>query len=337
MTGSVSGERSGAIDAVRVLGILAVVAGHTLATPLVRPLLYTWHVPLFFFLAGYFWSSRRSPGEELGTRARTLVRPYLTWFVLSGVVFLLLDPLRESNSWERLLLPLGDGRASAMPFTTFWFVSVLFVCCVLLRLLWAAPRGVVWVVAIACAVAGWLFGPQLAGTPLSLAAALPCLLFVLLGWAARRWQRLIPRGHRGSAALIALVALGGCAAVIATDAAEPIDVKAGDFGTPVLSALTAVVIACALVLIAQWLFARLPARASAIATELSYGGLMVVLVHPLVLWLLLRFGPSLPSWAVFAACATLSWLAALLALRLPWSSWVTGAPRRRVAVLGYST
>lgn len=330
MAGSSSAGRSGAVDAVRVLGILAVVAGHTLSTPLVRPVLYTWHVPLFFFLAGYFWSTHRTAAEELGKRSRTLMRPYVTWFVLSGAVFLLLDPLLENTTWHRLLLPFVNGSKSAMPFTTFWFVSVLFVSCVLLRLLWAAPRTVVWAVAVACAVAGWLFGPQLADTPLSVGSALPCLLFVMLGRAARGWhRRSVPPDRKGWAALTGLVAIGLCAVTIAIDAAEPADVKVGDFGTPVVSTLTAVVIAYSLVLVAEWVFDRLPERASAIATQLSYGGFMVVLAHPLVWWLLEHFGPPMPSWAVFALCATIPWAAALLALRMPLAQWLTGAHRLR--------
>lgn len=332
MTPTKTAVRSGAIDAVRVAGILAVVAGHTLATPAVRPLFYTWHVPLFFFLAGYFWSHRRGLAQEVRKRGRTLMLPYVTWFVLLAVGFVALDPLLESTTWRRLTLPLRNGQHSAMPFTTFWFVSVLFVCCVLMRMLAHLPAVWMWAIGVAAAVAGWMFGPQLAATPLSVGSALPCLIFILFGSLARTvHDRYVTPERAGAAALIALAATAVCGAGVAVGAVLPADIKVGDFGTPIMSRLTAMVIAFTMVLTAEWLFARLPHRASVIVTQLSYGGLMVVLTHPFLWWLSEHFFPPMPSWIVFVACVVIPWAAALLALRTRFSLWLTGVPRVQVA------
>lgn len=326
--------RSGAIDAVRVAGILAVVAGHTLDTPAVRPLFYTWHVPLFFFLAGYFWSTRRGLGQEVRKRGRTLMLPYLTWFVLLAAAFVTLDPLLESTTWHRLFLLLHNGQRSAMPFTTFWFVSVLFACCVLMRMLSHLPAVWMWAIGIAAAVAGWLFGPQLAATPLSLGSALPCLIFILFGGLARKvHDRYVTADRAGAAALIGLGATALCGIGVAVGTVLPADIKVGDFGTPIMSRLAAMVIAFTMVLCAEWLFARLPHRVSVIVTRLSYGGLMVVLTHPFILWLSEHFAPPMPSWLVFIACVVIPWLAALAALRSRFSPWLTGVPQLRPAAV----
>ncbi|GAB3806636.1 acyltransferase family protein [Humibacter antri] len=329
-TASGGHARSGAIDAVRVAGILAVIAGHTLGTPLVRPLLYTWHVPLFFILAGFFWAPHRPFAVELRKRSRTLLLPYGVWFVLIAIPFLTLDPLLESTTWQRLLLPFWNGQRSAMPYTTFWFIGVLFMCCLLLRLLWRAPRYVVWAVAVLAAAAGWLFGPQLAETPFSIGSALPCLIYLMLGWAFRRLHdRMITPQRLTRAVLISLGALAVVAGSVVSGVSRPVDIKQGDYGTPALSTISAVVIACTLVLVAEWVFTRLPRRASLVATVLACGGFMVVLVHPVVLWVMQHFVPPTPDWFVFAICALVPWTAALIVVRTPFAGWLSGTPRLR--------
>src|SRR5262245_28525061 len=75
--------RSVGVDAVRIVGLVAVVAGHTLGG---RELFYPWHMPLFFFLSGYLWTSGRSLPAEVQRRTRSLVVPYLFWLGVIGVL-----------------------------------------------------------------------------------------------------------------------------------------------------------------------------------------------------------------------------------------------------------
>jgi acyltransferase len=313
------GVRSGAIDSVRVLGIVAVVAGHTLGWPGVRPMLYSWHVPLFFFLTGYFWSARRPLRQELSARTRTLVRPFIAWFLLIAVPFLLLDPTLEAGTWPRLLGPLFDGRNSAMPYTTFWFVAVLFSSIAVLRCLWLLPQPMIWCLAIAAAVMSYAFGAQLARTPLSIATAVACAILLMLGVLARRVRPHIQRP--GAVGLSLLIVSALC---IGTRVSAPMDVKQGDFGTPVISTVVAVSISFGLVLVAETLFEHLPSAANRIATNLSFAGFMVILTHPLILWLMLRFGPPVHPLLLFIVCLAVPWAAALAVLRTPVSPWLTG-------------
>lgn len=306
----------------RVLGIAAVVAGHSLNTPLVRPLFFTWHVPLFFFLAGYFWSARRTIPEELSKRAQALGLPYGTWMLLLTLLFIPLDAALEGFNVDRLLGPLYNGVHSAMPFTTFWFVSALFFTVLALRLLWRLPQVVVWAVAIAGLVLGYVAGNSLAQTPLALGSALPCLFFVLMGNVA---MKLRPRIERPGLVGLALLALA--ATLIATGLASPLDIKQGNYGTPALSVLGAVAISFALVLVAETVFDRLPSSAGRIATRLSYAGFTVVLVHPFIIWLMLKFLWPVPDWLIFIVALTVPWSVGALALRTPASRWLTGVRR----------
>jgi acyltransferase len=315
-------SRSGAIDGVRVLGIVAVVAGHTLNTSLVRPLFFTWHVPLFFFLAGYFWSNRRSVKEEFSKRVGTLGLPYVSWMLLIAVPFILLDATLEKFSIGRLLGPLYNGEQSAMPYTTFWFVSALFFTVIFFRLLGRLPPVVIWAVGVAGSLLGYVAGNTLAQTPLSIGSAFPCLIFVLLGtFAAKVRSRIV------KPALLGIVLLALSVALIATGIDSPLDIKVGNFGTPVISVLVAAAISFALVLLAEVTFSHLPKSVSGSATQLAYAGFTVVLVHPLILWLMLKFFPAVPDWTIFALALTVPWLVGMLSIRTAASRWLTGTKR----------
>jgi fucose 4-O-acetylase-like acetyltransferase len=323
-------KRSGAIDAVRVLGVAAVVAGHTLGTPLVRPLFYSWHVPLFFFLAGYFWSAQRPFIVELRARSRTLLRPYASWWILIALVFVPLDATLESTTGVRLLGPFVNGEHSAMPYTTFWFVSALFATVMLFRLLGVLPRPVVWAIAVGGLLLGYLAGDTLGQTPLAIGSALPCLVFLVLGTLAHDL-----RPHIAQPGLVGLLLLVASAALVASGVSAPLDIKQGDYGTPGVSVLTATAISFGLVLVAEAAFSRLEvSRHSSLyprlnigATQLAYAGLAVVLLHPLVFWLMLTFARPVSHWLVFVVSLTVPWLVGLAVLRTPASPWLTGVER----------
>ncbi|MDQ1583318.1 MAG: acyltransferase [Microbacteriaceae bacterium] len=316
------GCRSGAIDAVRVFGVAAVVAGHSLAFPFVRPLVYSWHVPLFFFLTGYFWSRDRDVRTELPARGRTLGLPYVSWFVVIAFAFVPLDAQLEAMTPSRLIGPSYNGESSAMPYTTFWFVSALFATALLMRFVSALPWPVLWGLGVAGSIAGYLVGGALAQTPFAIGSAVPCLIFVLLGTLARTVR---PRVTRSGLLGVALLAAG--AALVASGLALPLDIKQGNYGTPGLSVLIASAISFGLILVAETIFAHLSPRVHRAATKLSRAGFVVVLAHPLVLWVLLTFTPGLPTLLVFGITVTVPWLVGLVAVHSPAARWLTGGER----------
>lgn len=323
-----SGSRSGAIDAVRVFGILAVVAGHTLDPAFVRPYIYSWHVPLFFLLSGYFFASHRTLREEGRRRLRTLGRPYVVWFGVIGMMFLILNAGPERVSVDRLLTPFVDGQTSARAFTTFWFITVLGLSVIVLRLLWHLPRVALWAVAVGGAAAGYLIGPQLARTPLSVGSVLPCLIFLLIGHACRA-----VRTHVRAPGRVGLVLLLIAFSAFATRLCSPFDIKQGDYGTPFFSTLLATCVFFGLILAAEAFFSRLGSDAHLAANRLSYAGLMVILTHPLLWWIMVTFALPVPRPLLFALCTVVPWGAASLALWTPAAGWLTGVDRPKVRAL----
>lgn len=61
------------VDIMKGLGILAVIVGHLVETG--RGFIFSWHMPLFFIVAGYFYRERE-PRAEVRNDAARLLLPY---------------------------------------------------------------------------------------------------------------------------------------------------------------------------------------------------------------------------------------------------------------------
>lgn len=316
--------RSAAIDAVRVLGLVAVVTGHAFAEPAVRATLYPWHVPVFFFLTGYLWTAGRGLGDEVRKRARTLLAPYLAWLLLAGAFTTALraeagSPPSAGVFGEMLL----GGTFVESPLYTFWFATALLFAALLLRVLERLPGWVPWAVAAAGLVAVYAAPHVVAGVPLSLGVAVPSLTFLLLGTVAKR---LRPRIGRPLLTGVVLLAVG--AALVATGASHPVDVKQGDFGTVLLSPLVAGALSFGLVLVAETVVPALGERFGRAIVLLASGGLLVMFVHPVVLWAL-RNDSAHGSWVIYVTALVVPWVIAIGLRHTPLSPWLLGVPRAR--------
>ncbi len=143
-------DRLDILDALRGLGIVLVVYGHVargLMKAGVLPdgglwrsadaLVYSFHMPLFFILAG--WLFRQSLARQgalrlLGNKIRTVVYPYLLWSVVQGSVEILTAGSTNSGNRPDLLQILWQ------PFDQFWFLYALFYVFVVATLIYTISR-----------------------------------------------------------------------------------------------------------------------------------------------------------------------------------------------------
>jgi len=120
-------------DNAKAAGIVLVVFGHverglqsagllkSAAWQNVDFALYTFHMPLFMFLAGlHVMRSREKPGF-LGKKARSLLLPYLVWSAVQILVMYVLGRYTNNHVSLHRLLTLGWA-----PVSPFWFLYVLF-------------------------------------------------------------------------------------------------------------------------------------------------------------------------------------------------------------------
>lgn len=103
--------------------------------------MYPWHVPVFFILAEYLWSGRRSLSQEARRRVETLGRPCAFWLVvLIATTIVVLGP----DATGRIVGALRGGSVALQPFTTFWFVSDLLAAALLFAVLQHLPVWLRW-------------------------------------------------------------------------------------------------------------------------------------------------------------------------------------------------
>jgi fucose 4-O-acetylase-like acetyltransferase len=75
------------LDAAKGLGILLVTLGHTDIPSQLKTYIYTFHMPLFFFLSGYLFTLKKFPNLKvfLSKRTKSLVLPYLCFSLVAYI------------------------------------------------------------------------------------------------------------------------------------------------------------------------------------------------------------------------------------------------------------
>jgi len=124
------------LDYAKGIGILLVVLGHVLRglvdNGLILPddigyrwfdfTLYTFHMPLFFFISGITADASLSKGRLGFIKGKlwTIAYPYVVWSILFGVLRVAFSS--KGVTWERVAwLPI-------YPMSIFWFLYVLLMC-----------------------------------------------------------------------------------------------------------------------------------------------------------------------------------------------------------------
>lgn len=313
--------RSGAIDFLRILGIIAVVAGHTWENDFTERALYSWHVPIFFFLSGYLWTTGRSLRLELSNRIAALGRPYVFWLGVLLVVSVTFAAWTGELGVGDVVYPLYGGYFATRPFTAFWFVTVLLSAAVLYRLIEKLPSWLRWSIIGTGVLVGSLAGDLLAKTPLSIGSAWPCVAFMAAG---AEWRRAESKLTRPALVGVGLLVAG--AAMVAMGLSAPINIKYGDYGTPVLSMFVACALSAGALAVAKSLFYLLPRAFSEVSIWLAKAGFIVVLTHAVPLLLL---GTTQAGGALdFAIALLVPWTLGLLLVSSRLAPWAAGMDRQ---------
>lgn len=127
------------VDYVKGIGIILVVLGHVLrgvekagiasqnhALIVLDSIIYSFHMPLFFFLSGLFFhgSMEKRHGDGLiRNKFDTVVYPYIIWSLIQGGIELFLSHYTNSH-----FSPVEFLSIIWMPRDQFWFLYILMMC-----------------------------------------------------------------------------------------------------------------------------------------------------------------------------------------------------------------
>ena len=131
-------QRNVWVDYAKAIGIILVVYGHMargvyhagIDIPirfyeLTDSIIYSFHMPLFFFLSGLFFYhsfQKRGSVKLINSKIDTIVYPYIIWSLMQGFIEAFLSDYTNGNTAYSDVLFLWSPRAQ------FWFLYVLFFC-----------------------------------------------------------------------------------------------------------------------------------------------------------------------------------------------------------------
>ncbi|MCQ6282700.1 acyltransferase family protein [Bacillus sp. EB600] len=121
------------LDIGKGLGILLVMLGHTDIPAPIKTYIYTFHMPLFFFLSGYLFKSDKFSNLRafISRRMKTLIFPYLCFSFIAYIWFVILFNFGQVDYNHNLLMPfIGSFIAIRKSSWTvqsgpLWFVNCL--------------------------------------------------------------------------------------------------------------------------------------------------------------------------------------------------------------------
>lgn len=117
-------NRNRIIDIMKGIGILLVIIGHIRFGSVVRKLIYSFHVPLFYLISGFLFNCKNTKTIAL-KGFKTLILPYLFFGLLSyfieGVFF------NKMNFNNEMIAHLFWENTTALSISTgLWFLTSLF-------------------------------------------------------------------------------------------------------------------------------------------------------------------------------------------------------------------
>lgn len=241
-------SRIGFIDIAKAIGIVLVVVAHAPCAPTgVMTLIYSVHMPLFFFISGYLFTAERAAApwpDTVRRAARSLLVPYLFFFGLSLLYWLAtrnigartgkFSDLHASDALQGLATGLS---ADLFVNVTLWFFPCLFLC----QVLYAWGRQLAGAGALLLGLSA--LAAVLLATTLPWSVRLPLGLDVvwmaLVFYAAGHWLRMIGwpgrSAARASAARVVALLSWAVLWLLSVQVQGRVDLAAARFGAfPVL-------------------------------------------------------------------------------------------------------
>lgn len=187
------------VDNAKALGIFLVILGHEIQEPYLKQYIYSFHMPVFFFISGYLFNpSKYTPRQFIQKRFKTLIIPYLCFAFLS-LLFWLLVVRRLSIGGESLAVApikpligvfygIGSGDWKVPLNQALWFLPCLFVVEIVFYFVKQ------WYVLPAFAIAGYLVTFLSFRLPWSADTALTAIVFYGIGYLYKeKWEAWLSR------------------------------------------------------------------------------------------------------------------------------------------------
>ncbi len=228
------------IDIAKAITIILVILGHTtgnLETPMYRRLIYSFHMPLFFFLAGMSIKPKTLKSFKewkgfIGKNLRALIVPYTIFAFIYAPFSFENVPKFLYGSWQAL------GEAHTL--TSLWYLTCFFIARIYCQILTdlvsrANPKNLnatLGLIAIPMFAVGFLLPKLDGGYPWCLDISFIASGFILLGIALRQNILIFAQSKTWMLAIstAAAAAILACGTILRGDALELCLMCRSDYG-----------------------------------------------------------------------------------------------------------
>ncbi len=193
----VNPKRIDFIDIAKGIAIFLVVLGHTYRGTNLNLFIYSFHMPVFFFISGLLFNENKYTNlvALLKNRARTLLLPYTTFYIITYFYWFFVEKYIRPGYNIDFKIPIigffygNDVEKYMCPNGVLWFLVCLFVTEILLYLVLKFKNTKIRaLIFILSAIAGYLFSLlKTTPPPLSSGTALVALLFTGAGFLSKNY------------------------------------------------------------------------------------------------------------------------------------------------------
>ena len=176
------------IDVAKGIAMICIILGH-LGNPNINRVVFTFHVPIFFFITGYFTNNKKTFSEFVKNKARTLIVPYVVtciFIILLASIqgYIVGNATSEFRTWAYASI-YGAGDTYKEPFYiqgigAIWFLWATFWGSIFLRLSFKFDK-CVRAIFIAMIFAIGYYSRKIFWFPLSIQAGACATLFMYMG------------------------------------------------------------------------------------------------------------------------------------------------------------
>lgn len=181
--------RNRIIDIAKGIAIFLVIFGHITHIPEIRQYIWSFHIPLFFFISGILIKPNKCQNftRYLGKKSIQLLIPYLIFYIVTFLYWLILEKNTRGAElawWSQIIgLFYGTYNLQYMYFNgALWFIPCLFSMEILY---WFIAKNTRWRIRIALLIILCLTGiyasPYLSRLPFGINAAMIGLVFLGIG------------------------------------------------------------------------------------------------------------------------------------------------------------
>ena len=185
-------ERDNTLDVMKGLGIILVIIGHISQNIALNQVIYTFHMPLFFFASGFalFFSLRKKENFKkfFSKKFFSIIIPYAIFSLIFLIYWIILERrFREPSSASVLsiFLNIFISKADAQLYPTnavLWFLPCLFSSLIISYFLINNFKKKYILISVFIFIAGFALASNKIFIPFALETAMIAQLFVALGY-----------------------------------------------------------------------------------------------------------------------------------------------------------